>query len=108
MINVDNDEPIIIGFDKGEKDKTVICLRLGEAVHFIPEPFARSVLPLLIYTPPTEALRVVSEQAKDDGLWFKAKTAPEAYLQQELRRLHEAIEGKKADQCAIEALIGEG
>jgi len=37
---------------------------------------------------------VVSEQVKDEGLWFVAKTAPEAYLQQELRRLHTVIEHK--------------
>ena len=35
---------------------------------------------------------VVNEQAEDEGLWFVAQTAPEAYLQQELRRLHAAIE----------------
>lgn len=35
---------------------------------------------------------LVSEQAADDGLWFIAETAPEAYLQQELRRLHASIE----------------
>jgi len=35
---------------------------------------------------------IVSEQAIDDGLWFDAQTAPEAYLQQELRRLHAAVE----------------
>ena len=38
------------------------------------------------------AQRIVNEQAEDDGLWFVAVTAPEAYLQQELRRLHAAIE----------------
>ena len=39
------------------------------------------------------ALRaLVEQQANDDGLWFLAATAPEAYLQQELRRLHAAIE----------------
>lgn len=38
------------------------------------------------------ARALVSAQATDDGLWFEAKTAPEAYLQQELRRLHELIE----------------
>lgn len=39
------------------------------------------------------ALReLVDEQAEDEGLWFIALTAPEAYLQQELRRLHEAVE----------------
>ncbi len=38
---------------------------------------------------PVRAL--VDEQAEDEGLWFIAQTAPEAYLQQELRRLHTAI-----------------
>ncbi len=37
-------------------------------------------------------MNVVAEQAKDEGLWFVAETAPESYLQQELRRLHETIE----------------
>ena len=36
--------------------------------------------------------RLVDEQAEDEGLWFLAATAPEAYLQQELRRLHAMIE----------------
>jgi len=36
---------------------------------------------------------LTATQAEDDGLWFQAATAPEAYLQQELRRLHAAIEG---------------
>ena len=40
----------------------------------------------------TRIRALVSAQADDDGLWFEAKTAPEAYLQQELRRLHELIE----------------
>ena len=35
---------------------------------------------------------MVDMQSKDEGLWFNAKTAPEAYLQQELRKLHERIE----------------
>lgn len=35
---------------------------------------------------------IVDEQAEDDGLWFVAEYASEAYLQQELRRLHAAIE----------------
>ena len=35
---------------------------------------------------------IVDEQAEDVGLWFGVHTAPEAYLQQELRRLHAAIE----------------
>ena len=43
--------------------------------------------------PINTARRVAAEQANDDGLWFKAETAPEAYLQQALRRLHAVIEG---------------
>ena len=39
--------------------------------------------------------QLVAQQAEDDGLWFNAATAPEAYLQQELRKLHAAIEGTK-------------
>ena len=37
---------------------------------------------------------VVNEQAENEGLWSIAKYATEAYLQSELRRLHEVIEGK--------------
>lgn len=40
------------------------------------------------------ALKLVEQQSEDDGLWFDARTAPEAYLQQELRRLHKIIEGE--------------
>ncbi len=36
---------------------------------------------------------LAAEQAEDEGLWFVGgRTAPEAYLQQELRKLHAAIE----------------
>ncbi len=35
---------------------------------------------------------LVDKQAEDDGLWFQAEHASEAYLQQELRKLHAAIE----------------
>ena len=44
---------------------------------------------------PSISQQVVDEQAEDEGLWFRAETAAEAYLQQELRRLHAAVEGKK-------------
>ena len=37
---------------------------------------------------------LVNDQANDDGLWFIAQTAPEAYLQQELRKLHKLIEAQ--------------
>ena len=39
------------------------------------------------------AKALVEEQAEDWGLWFIARTAPEAYLQEALRRLHKVIEG---------------
>ena len=38
-------------------------------------------------------LDVVTEQAEDEGLWFIAQTAPEAHLQDALRRLTAAVEG---------------
>lgn len=36
--------------------------------------------------------KLVDEQAEDDGIWFIAESAPEAYLQQELRKIHKLIE----------------
>ena len=38
------------------------------------------------------ALTLVNAQAKDGGLWFTANLAPEAYLQEALRKLHAAVE----------------
>lgn len=35
---------------------------------------------------------LVNEQAEDEGLWCCATNVVEAYLQQELRRLHAIIE----------------
>lgn len=35
---------------------------------------------------------LVDRQAEDNGLWFQAETAPEAYLQAALRELHAAVE----------------
>lgn len=40
------------------------------------------------------ARRIAAEQAEDDGLWFIAETASEAYLQAALRRLTAAVEGE--------------
>ena len=42
-----------------------------------------------------ELQELVNKQAEDEGLWFIAQTAPEAYLQQELRKLHAAIEERR-------------
>jgi len=41
----------------------------------------------------TKAKELVDQQAADDALWFIPDTVVEAYFQQELRRLHSAIEG---------------
>jgi len=41
--------------------------------------------------------QLVDEQAEDEGLWFNAETAPEAYLQRALRRLHAKIENRDGD-----------
>lgn len=35
---------------------------------------------------------LVDKQAEDEGLWYRAQTSAEAYVQQELRRLHAVIE----------------
>lgn len=53
-----------------------------------------------------EARALVDEQAEDPGLWCPAETAPEAYLQAELRRLHQAVEA--ATQQAPAAPVGTG
>lgn len=37
-------------------------------------------------------VEMVNKQAEDEGLWFVAETASEGYLQQELRKLHDAVE----------------
>ncbi|KKM01044.1 hypothetical protein LCGC14_1798340 [marine sediment metagenome] len=50
--------------------------------------------------------RIVDKQANDDGLWFAAKTAPEAYLQHALRMLHEIVEGKTSVERALELIVG--
>ena len=42
-----------------------------------------------------ELVNIVDRQAEDYGLWFEAITAPEAYLQRELRRLHSAVDALK-------------
>ena len=46
----------------------------------------------------TELQALVDEQADDEMLWFQVTTVPEAYLQQELRRLHAAIENWRAPE----------
>jgi hypothetical protein len=56
-------------------------------------------------TIPTENEQLVyALRAEDEGLWFEAQTAAEAYLQQELRQLHEVVEGTSIAEMAIAAM----
>jgi hypothetical protein len=48
---------------------------------------------------------LVDEQARDEGLWFQAETCAEAYVQQALRKLHVAIEGRSPEECARSVLL---
>jgi hypothetical protein len=50
------------------------------------------------------ARALARKQADDEGLWFKAETAPEAYLQRALRHIHAVIED---DQRVLELMFGE-
>lgn len=52
------------------------------------------------------AMQLVNAQAENASIFYPAPTASEAYLQQELRKLHEIIEGKSQAHCAAVA-IGE-
>ncbi len=70
----------------------------GESVPLYPAP-APAQLDSDVYV-------IVHEQANDDGLWFAAKTAPEAYLQQELRRLHAAIEAGPGPELTLDYVAG--
>lgn len=44
-----------------------------------------------------KAMALINKQAEDDGLWFLTTTASEAYLQQSLRLLTDAVEGLSDD-----------
>ena len=50
----------------------------------------------------TYAQELVDEQGKDEGLWFIAESVTEALLQQELRKLHAAVE--KDTKCQRECI----
>lgn len=45
------------------------------------------------------ARQLVDEQAEDEALWCMADSIVEAYVQQELRRLHAAIEDAAIDKA---------
>ena len=44
-----------------------------------------------------ELRAVVDEQAEDDALWCETSSIVEAYLQQELRRLHSIVEAHRIE-----------
>ena len=43
------------------------------------------------------ALELVDLQAEDEAIWFQAEYASEAFLQQELRKLHAAVEAIRGE-----------
>ena len=43
------------------------------------------------------ARKLAAAQAEDEGLWFNARYASEAYLQRALRELHSAVEQAKGE-----------
>jgi hypothetical protein len=53
---------------------------------------AKAVLPEIVGEVLQPIQSMVNTQHDDEGLWFRAKTAPEAYLQSKLRELHGIIE----------------
>ena len=64
---------------------------IAAAINAMPQSDAQAQIDAL--KAERDALRdAVAMQAADDGLWFHAVSAPEAYLQQELRKLHQLID----------------
>ena len=63
--------------------------------------FAQAATQKMMERPMTDALKMVQEQAEDEGLWCKAATATEAHLQQALRWLHYAVEQSQADRAEL-------
>lgn len=44
------------------------------------------------------AYQLVQDQAEDEGLWFIARGAPEAYLQLALKLLHQVVEAEHKEK----------
>lgn len=53
-----------------------------------------------------EVKALVDQQAEDDGLWFHAETAAEAFVQRELRKLHAAVDGVSPQEIARDIIEG--
>jgi hypothetical protein len=68
------------------------------------EPIPDSMVEGVVVPEPDreDPMAVVNEQAEDEGLWFVAQTMPEAYLQQELRRLHAAVEASRSGADGVD------
>ena len=54
------------------------------------------------------AFELVQKQAEDEGLWFNAETASEAYLQAALRELHHQVELEHAGAGRIVGHTSDG
>ena len=52
----------------------------------------------------SKGIEIIERQASDEGLWFDATTAPEAYLQSALRNLHTFVEAQAKELAAARAL----
>jgi hypothetical protein len=61
---------------------------------------ARATLPTAGNNHIEDILALVAKQAEDEGLWFDAKYASEAYLQKALRKLHAVIESSPPEPTA--------
>jgi hypothetical protein len=75
-----------------ERARTVARLHLDNGM-VVSDADAKLICQALLAGGPLDAIRRKSTQmAEDDGLWFRAQTAAEAYVQQELRKLCALIE----------------
>jgi hypothetical protein len=104
-------------YTKSKDGRNYVLLDEGRCIaENVIGPVARMIVAALNQTSPHVHPELISrycaasfcalEQAQDDGIWFIPETAAEAYLQQELRRLHALIEGKTPDECARETVKG--
>jgi hypothetical protein len=81
--------------DEIERLREVLQLRT-EAYDAIMAAISKRTLGEAMDVVALRAIRAKSQQmAEDDGLWFRAETAAEAYVQQELRKLCAVIEGEE-------------
>jgi hypothetical protein len=75
--------------------KNELALRCRKCKNIWGIPYERSVFDNS--SKMSDIKNLVRIQANDDNLWFVARTIAEGYLQQELRRLHQMIDGHSQD-----------